>query len=114
MAIVDFWADLDALVQQHPVVIDRAALSRHPRSPQHVYPLDYGYLDGTRADDGEGVDVWVGTLPARGVVGIVCTVDGVKSEVEVKLLLGCSRAEIAVVDAFLTQLQMGHRVWLRD
>ena len=110
----DFWGDLDRLVHQHRVVVDRAANSAHPASPQHIYPLDYGYLEGTRSGDGEGVDVWVGTMPAREVVGVVCTVDGLKCEVEVKLLLGCSPAEIATVQVFFSQLQMGCRIWLRD
>jgi len=110
----DFWADVDRLVERHRVVVDRAANSAHPLSPQHIYPLDYGYLEGTRSSDGEGVDVWVGTLDVRTVVGVVCTVDGLKSEVEIKLLLGCSSAEIAMVRDFFSQLQMGCRVWLRD
>jgi inorganic pyrophosphatase len=79
----DFWADVDRLVQRHRVVVDRAANSAHPLSPQHVYPLDYGYLEGTRSN-------------------------------EIKLLLGCSSAEIAMVRDFCSQLQMGCRVWLRD
>jgi inorganic pyrophosphatase len=110
----DFWSDVDTLIQRHSVVIDRAANSAHPASPKYTYPLDYGYLEGTRSDDGEGVDVFVGTLPARRVVGVVCTVDGLKSEVEVKLLLGCSPDEIKSVHDFFSQLQMGCGVWLRD
>ena len=112
--MADFWADVDALVERHRVVIDRPANSPHPASPEHIYPLDYGYLEDTRSNDGEGVDVWVGTLPVRRAVGVVCTVDGLKGEVEIKLLLGCSPAEIATVHDFFSQLQMGSRVWLRD
>jgi hypothetical protein len=48
------------------------------------------------------------------VVGVVCTVDGLKSEVEVKLQLACTSAEIAMVREFFSQLQMGSSVWLRD
>ena len=33
----------------------------HPRYPQIVYELDYGYLDGTKSSDNEGIDVWLGT-----------------------------------------------------
>ena len=110
----DFWADVDRLVQQHQVMVDRVANSAHPSSPQHLYPLDYGYLEGTRSNDGEGVDVWVGTLPVRQVMGVVCTVDGLKGEMEVKLLLGCTPADIATIHDFFSRLQMGCRIWLRD
>lgn len=105
---------MDRLVAKHSVVIDRPANSGHPTSPQHTYPIDYGYLKGTRSSDGEGVDVWVGTLGGHRLVGVVCTVDGLKSEVEIKLLLGCSSEEIAMIHEFFVQLQMGCRVWLRD
>jgi inorganic pyrophosphatase len=106
---------LDALVERHRIVVDRPATSVHPVSPQAVYPLDYGYLDGTRSGDGEGIDVWVGTLAERRVVGVVCAVDGLKDEVEIKLLLGCSSSEIDSIQAFFSQqLRMGCRVWLRE
>jgi inorganic pyrophosphatase len=111
----DFWGDLDALVERHRIVVDRPATSAHPTSPQAIYPLDYGYLDGTRSGDGEGVDVWIGTLADRRVVGVLCAIDGLKGEVEVKLLLGCSPSEIGSIQAFFSQqLGMGCRVWLRE
>jgi inorganic pyrophosphatase len=111
----DFWRDLDALVERHRIVVDRPATSLHPTSPRAVYPLDYGYLDGTRSGDGEGVDVWIGSLAERRVVGVACAVDGLKGQVEVKLLLGCSPSEIGSIQAFFSQqLQMGCRVWLRE
>ena len=46
-------------------------ISTGDRSPQGllpsacssvVYPLDYGYLQGTSSSDGEGIDVWRGSL----------------------------------------------------
>lgn len=110
----DFWSAVDALVSQHRIVIDRAANSPHPMSPQHIYPLDYGYLDRTRSSDGEGIDIWTGTLPDRRVVGIICTLDAPKSEVEVKLLLGCSRAEIASIQDFFARMKMACLTLLRD
>ncbi len=57
-----FWQLADQLVREHPIVIDRPRGSRHPRYPAVVYPLDYGYLDGTTAIDGGGVDCWRGRL----------------------------------------------------
>jgi inorganic pyrophosphatase len=75
-------------------VIDRPAGSVHPRYPDYVYPHDYGYLEGTSAADGNGIDVWVGSLAERKLVAVICTVDVVKHDTEVKLLLGGTPQEM--------------------
>ena len=92
-----FWERLDELVAGCRVVIDRPRGTAHPRFPDFIYPVDYGYLEGTRAVDGGGVDVWVGSLPAPRVTGVVCTVDGLKRDTELKLLLGCTPEEAEVI-----------------
>lgn len=51
-----FWEYADQMVATHEIVIDRPAGSTHPRFPRIVYPLDYGYLNGTGAMDG-GVSI---------------------------------------------------------
>jgi inorganic pyrophosphatase len=88
-----FWRGLDELVAACRLVIDRPRGTPHPRHPSFVYPLDYGYLQGTRAADGDGIDVWVGSLPGRRVTAVVCTVDTDKRDAEVKILLGCTPQE---------------------
>ncbi len=89
----DFWQKLDDLVGTCALVIDRPAGSAHPRYPALIYPLDYGYLAGTTAADGSGIDVWLGTLPERRVTGIIATVDLRKRDAEIKILLACTPAE---------------------
>jgi inorganic pyrophosphatase len=89
----NFWLKLDQLVAEHKRVIDRPKGSCHPRYPSFVYPLDYGYLEGTQAADGGGIDVWVGSLPDEMVTAVVCTVDIKKRDTEVKILLGCTSQE---------------------
>lgn len=89
----DFWCSLDELVSTSRLVIDRPRGSAHPRYPDITYPLDYGYLADTTAADGDGIDVWLGSLPERRVTGIICTVDLHKRDAEVKLLLGCTPDE---------------------
>ena len=74
-------------------MIDRPKGSAHPHNPELIYPLDYGYLTDTRSGDGHGVDVWIGSLKRRVITGVICTVDAGKRDTEVKILLGCSRAE---------------------
>jgi inorganic pyrophosphatase len=66
-----------------------------------IYPLDYGFLEGTVAGDGDGIDVWLGASGSSEVVGMVCTADVFKRDAELKLLLGCSSDEIALVSSFL-------------
>lgn len=95
-----FWIALETLVGQCEIVIDRPKGSRHPEWPAIVYPLDYGYLKGTTSMDGAGIDVWIGTRPDRRIVGVVCTVDLIKRDSEIKILIGCTPDESAAVMAF--------------
>ncbi len=90
----EFWRALDALVAQSRVVIDRPKGSAHPRYPDFIYPLDYGYLDGTSAMDQGGIDVWRGSLAEKTLTGLIVTVDLVKRDSEIKLLLGLTAEEI--------------------
>ena len=95
-----FWTHLEALVKSSELVIERRRGSCHPRHPGLVYPLDYGYLKGTSGGDGADIDVWRGSLPEGRLNAVVCTVDLEKRDAEVKLLLGCTRAEQQAVGAF--------------
>jgi inorganic pyrophosphatase len=88
------------LLQSAELVIDRPRGSAHPRYPSLVYPLDYGYLKGTSGGDGNGLDVWRGTCTEVRLDAIVCTVDCLKKDVEVKLLLGCTEQEKTIISDF--------------
>ena len=88
----EFWTAIDKLVADSDVVIDRPKSSRHPRYPDYVYPLDYGYLENTSSMDGGGIDIWKGTEGSH-VDAIICTVDLHKRDSEIKLLIGCSEEE---------------------
>lgn len=95
-----FWRTLDELVQRHSIVIDRPKGSAHPRFPHCVYPVDYGYLKDTASMDGGGIDIWVGTAPARQIGAILCTVDLMKGDSEIKILLGCTSEETQKIHQF--------------
>jgi len=88
-----FWRRLDQLVATCELKIDRPKGSAHPRFPALRYPYDYGYLDSTRSGDGDGIDVWVGTLPEKRVTGIICSVETEQRDAEVTILLGCTPHE---------------------
>lgn len=89
----DFWCGLDRLVEERNIVIDRPKGVGHPTLPDMVYAIDYGYLEGTSADDGSGVDVWVGSMDERKVSAVINTVDLYKMDVEVKILISCTPEE---------------------
>lgn len=91
----DFWRRADALVAAHRFVVDRPAGSRHPRYPAAIYPFDYGFLEGTGAVDGGGVDAWRGSLADPAVTGVIMTVDEREGDAEVKFLIGCTGEEMA-------------------
>ena len=95
-----FWQRLDELLSSKKIVIDRPKGSRHPRFSEIVYQLDYGYLDGTTSADGEGVDVWLGSEPERGLNAVICTVDLDKGDAEMKLMVGCTDDEMQYIEDF--------------
>lgn len=90
---IEFWDYLDRLVASSHLVIDRPKGSRHPRYPSLIYPLDYGYLEGTTTVDGGGIDLWLGSLASRALDSVVMTVDLYKRDAEINLLLGCTDQE---------------------
>ena len=90
-----FWTLLSELVASSRVVIDR------PRFPENIYLMDYGFLEGITAGDGQGKGVWLGSGDHTRITGIVCRVDLDKRDAELKLLLGCTSAEAQAVINFL-------------
>ena len=96
----DFWEAIKRLLSDSEVVIDRAKGSEHPRFSHLIYPLDYGYLKNTTSMDGDGIDLWRGSGSPSALCGIVVTVDLMKRDSEIKILLGCTEDEIAAILAF--------------
>ena len=88
----DFWRALDELVSNSEIVIDRPKGSAHPRFPDFIYRVDYGYLKNTASMDGAGIDVWVGSDDQR-VDAVMCIVDLMKRDSEIKILIGCTEEE---------------------
>ena len=92
----DFWFALDRLVADSEIVIDRPKGTAHPKYSDFIYRLDYGYLKNTSSMDGGGIDVWVGS-GEHGVDAIMCIVDLLKRDSEIKILIGCTEEEKAIV-----------------
>ncbi|KOA55194.1 hypothetical protein BAAA27672_04440 [Bifidobacterium animalis subsp. animalis ATCC 27672] len=72
-----YWRILDGLAATSTIVIDGPKGTSHPRYPDSIYPVDYGYLRDTASMDGSGIDVWVGT-GLCGIDAIICVADLVK------------------------------------
>ena len=88
----DFWNALDELVSNSEIVIDRPRGSAHPRFPNFIYKVDYGYLKDTASMDDAGIDVWVGSGEKK-IDAIMCIVDLMKRDSEIKILVGCTEEE---------------------
>lgn len=97
-----FWERLKAILNESEMVIDRPKGSRHPKYPKIVFPLDYGYLKNTSGGDGNEIDIWLGSLEDKELNAIACTVDILKRDTEIKLIVGCSNNEIEIIKQFHT------------
>jgi len=95
-----FWLGMENLVRINSVSVDRPKGKPHPRYPDVIYPLNYGYLENTSASDRGGIDVWLGSLSTRTLTGILCTFDKIKRDAEIKLLIGCTQEDIEIIRNF--------------
>lgn len=92
----DFWRALDSLVDNSEIVIDRPKGTAHPKYPDFIYKVDYGYLKNTSSMDGAGIDVWIGSGEKK-IDAIMCIVDLIKRDSEIKILIGCTEEEKQIV-----------------
>ena len=95
------WAGWERVIEANGVELDRPYGSRHPRFPEIRYPLDYGFVRGTRAGDGDEVDVFVGRAAGLGLVGAILTTDHRRGDREAKLLYRCGPEEVYLAHGFL-------------
>ena len=102
----EFWDYLQRLVETSQIVLDRPKGAIHPRYNRQPYPVSYGYLSGTTAMDAGGVDIWVGSLQEKNVVGALCTVDLLKRDTELKIVIGCTDDEVNQILNFINSGEM--------
>ena len=89
----DFWNALDILVNTHQIIIDRPKGTAHPKYSNIIYNVDYGYLENTKSMDDGGIDIYVGSQDKKRVDSIICVVDLLKGDSEIKILFGCTDNE---------------------
>lgn len=92
----EFWKALDDLVEISEIVIDRPKGTSHPKYPDFIYKVDYGYLKNTSSMDGAGIDVWVGSGD-KIIDAIMCIIDLMKRDSEIKILIGCTEDEKRII-----------------
>ena len=81
--------DLSWLGRTVEVTVDRPLGSPHPTHPDSVYPLNYGFVAGTTAGDGEPVDAYLLDVdrPVDRAPGTVVAVIERRDDVEEKLVV---------------------------
>lgn len=89
-----FWKYMQRLVDESEIVIDRPKGSCHPKFPETIYITDYGYLKNTGSSDRMDIDVHIGSRKNREICAAAITVNFVKRDSEIKILIGCTDEEI--------------------
>ena len=97
----EFWNNLNQLIKDNEIIIDRPKGSNHPKYKNIVYEIDYGYIKNTKAMDGNEIDVFKGSLNNKNVNTIICTIDLLKKDIEIKVLICCTEIEKEIVYKFL-------------
>lgn len=59
--------------------------------------MDCGYLEDARAVDGADVNRFIGSPDSKRVTGAMCTIDIIKKDCELKILIGCTQAEMDLI-----------------
>lgn len=109
----EFWNALDTLVSGSKIVIDRPKGTRHPKYPTLLYEVDYGYLQNTASMDGGGIDLWRGSASNPAVDAVICIVDLMKRDSEIKILIGCTEGEKQTILAFHNQSEYMKGILIR-
>ena len=89
------------------VYVDRPLGSRHPKYPELIYPINYGYIEGLSAGDGEEQDAYILgiDLPLSRFSGRVIAIIHRSNDVEDKLVVapdgvGFTKEQIIELTAF--------------
>lgn len=94
------WPRWERVIDQRGVTIERPRGARHPDHASIIYPIDYGYVNGTLATDERELDVFVGTA-STGLVGAIGAIDYRKGDTELKLIYNCGPTEVYLVNGFI-------------
>ena len=99
-----FWQKLDTLYLSNKIIIDKPKGFVHPLYANLVYPVDYGYLEDTLSV-GDGIAVYNGTSN-NGLQYVIISADVLKKDIEVKLLVNCTKEDVTEILFFLNQTDL--------
>lgn len=108
-----FWQKMDTLLLSSDCRIDQPKGSAHPKYPNLIYPVNYGYLFDTMGTDANPIHIYKGSVPCQNVGAIAISADILKKDLEVKLLVGCSEEEINKILQFLNQTEFQKAILIR-
>ncbi len=94
------WERWEKLILSEGILLDRQKKTPHPRYPDIIYPMDYGFICNTSSSDGAEVDVFVGSGGER-LVGMMVTDDYRQGDREIKFLWRCLPSEIYLAYGFI-------------
>jgi len=94
------WERWEQLILTEGVRLDRPKHTPHPRYPEIIYPMDYGFICNTTSSDHAEVDVFVGSGKDC-LVGMIVTNDYRQGDQEIKFLWRCLPFEIYLAYGFI-------------
>ncbi len=88
-----FWQKIDSLLLslEYQKVVDKN--SAHPNYTSLVYPLEYGFLSDINEKNKKVCGVFKGSLNTMNCDCLIVCCDLLLTELDVKLLVGCSEEE---------------------
>jgi inorganic pyrophosphatase len=98
----------ESIGREVKVSVDRPLGSRHPEHANLVYEVNYGYVEGIRAADGEWQDAYILGVhePLTSFTGQVCAVIHRRDDVETKWVVAPAGARFSVEEIeFRTHFQ---------
>ena len=108
-----FWQKVDTLFLSSSVKLTRKKGDVHPVYKNLVYPTDYGHVTDTKSVTDEGVSVYAGSGNRNKITALVIAADTLAKELDVKMLIGCTEAEVDDVLRFLNQTDLQKTVLIR-
>lgn len=79
-----------------------------------ICPVDYGFINGTTSMDAKGIDIFSGEEKNKKLNGIICTVDLLKKDSEIKIIYECNQSEINSILNFLNSTNFMRAIFIAN
>ena len=106
-----FWQKVDTLLYSSKIVITKEVDETHNEYPNMSYPVAYGFLEAENGNT-KTVNVYQGKH-GNLVTGLIVTVDILKKDMAIKLLVGCDEKEEQLILFFLNQTDFQKTVLIK-